>query len=122
MIGIPLFSYEWTVDVLLSGILGVGLYWHFSGRVWCRFACPLAALMNISEKARCISCNVCTAVCHQGVDVMSFAQRGLPVADPQCVRCSACIEECPTAVLRFGEVDGEGRVIRLDTLEAVHKT
>ncbi|MEE2890139.1 MAG: NAD(P)-binding domain-containing protein [Planctomycetota bacterium] len=132
LIGIPLFSYEWTVDVLLSGILGVGLYWHFSGRVWCRFACPLAALMNIyarfsrfriiSEKARCISCNVCTAVCHQGVDVMSFAQRGLAVADPQCVRCSACIEECPTAVLAFGEVDGEGRVIRLDTLAAVRKS
>ncbi|MAW77310.1 MAG: hypothetical protein CMJ95_08000 [Planctomycetes bacterium] len=127
--GIPLLSYEWTVDVLFSGILGVGLYWHFSGRVWCRFACPLAALMNIyarfsrfrivAEKARCISCNVCTAVCHQGVDVMAFAQRGIPVEDPQCVRCSACIEECPTTVLRFGEVDADGRVVRLDSLQAI---
>ncbi|MEC9476679.1 MAG: NAD(P)-binding domain-containing protein [Planctomycetota bacterium] len=127
--GIPWLSYEWTVDVLFSGILGVGLYWHFSGRVWCRFACPLAALMNIyarfsrfriiSKKERCISCNVCTAVCHQGVDVMAFAQRGIPVEDPQCVRCSACVEECPTAVLRFGEVDDEGHVVRLDSLSAV---
>ena len=23
------------------------LYFHFSGRVWCRFACPLAALMHV---------------------------------------------------------------------------
>ncbi len=126
--GIPLLSYEWTVDLFFSGILGVGLYWHFSGRVWCRFACPLAALMNIyarfsrfriiADKKRCISCNLCTAVCHQGIDVMGFAQRGIPVEDPQCVRCSACVEECPTAVLRFGEVDRDGRVVRLDRLEA----
>ncbi|MGE4618304.1 MAG: NAD(P)-binding domain-containing protein [Planctomycetota bacterium] len=128
MQGIPLLSYEWTVDLFFSGILGVGLYWHFSGRIWCRFACPLAALMNIyarfsrfrilAEKSRCISCNVCTSVCHQGVDVMTFAQRGIPVADPQCVRCSACVEECPTMVLRFGEVDEQGGVVRLDRLTA----
>ncbi|MGE4614396.1 MAG: NAD(P)-binding domain-containing protein [Planctomycetota bacterium] len=125
--GMPLLSYRWTVDLFFSGILGVGLYWHFSGRTWCRFACPLAALMNIyarfsrfriiSDKKRCISCNVCTSVCHQGIDVMGFAQRGIPLEDPQCVRCSACIQECPTAVLQFGEVDADGRVIRLDRLE-----
>lgn len=130
--GIPLLSYEWTVDLFFSGILGIGLYWHFSGRVWCRFACPLAALMHIyarfsrfriiSEKARCISCNVCTAVCHQGIDVMSFAQRGIPLEDPQCVRCSACIEECPTEVLRFGAVDGAGNVVRLDSLAAIRNS
>ena len=49
---------------------------------------------------------------------MGFAQRGIPLEDPQCVRCSACIQECPTAVLQFGEVDADGRVIRLDRLEA----
>ncbi|HIC23859.1 MAG TPA: hypothetical protein EYO84_10560, partial [Planctomycetes bacterium] len=76
----------------------------------------------ISEKARCISCNVCTAVCHQGIDVMSFAQRGIPLEDPQCVRCSACIEECPTEVLRFGAVDGAGNVVRLDSLAAIRNS
>ncbi|MFH1570414.1 MAG: NAD(P)-binding domain-containing protein, partial [Gemmatimonadota bacterium] len=108
-------NYAWSVDLFLSGIIGVGLYWHFSGRVWCRFACPLAALMHVyarcsrfrilAEKERCISCNLCTAVCHQGIDVMSFANRGRPMADPQCVRCSACVESCPTGVLQFGQVD-----------------
>ncbi|MEE8524790.1 MAG: NAD(P)-binding domain-containing protein, partial [Thermoanaerobaculia bacterium] len=34
-------SWKWIVDVLLAGILGVGLYFKYSGRVWCRFACPL---------------------------------------------------------------------------------
>jgi ferredoxin len=121
-------SYKWGVDVLLAGILGYGLYFWFSGRVWCRFFCPLAALMHLyarasrfrilSDKKKCISCNVCTSVCHQGIDVMNFANKGLPMADPQCVRCSACVEACPTGVLAFGQVDRQGRVVALDRLPA----
>jgi thioredoxin reductase/ferredoxin len=114
----PVLNYVWFVDLFCAGILGVGLYWHFSGRVWCRFACPLAALMHIyarfsrfrilAEKSKCISCNVCTSVCHQGIDVMSFANRGLPMEDPQCVRCSACVQSCPTGVLQFGRIGRQG--------------
>jgi NosR/NirI family nitrous oxide reductase transcriptional regulator len=121
-------SYKWVVDVLFGGILGVGLYFLMSGRVWCRFACPLAALMHIyarfsrfgivPEKRKCISCNVCTAVCHQGIDVMAFASRGEVMQDPQCVRCSACVQSCPTGVLTFGRVDDGGRVVALDALRA----
>ena len=122
-------NYVWSVDLLLAGIIGVGLYWHFSGRVWCRFACPLAALMHIyarfgrfrilADKKKCISCNVCTSVCHQGIDIMNFANKGLPMADPECVRCSACVESCPTGVLTFGQVDPRtGAVLRTDRLSA----
>ncbi|MBK7643738.1 MAG: NAD(P)-binding domain-containing protein [Planctomycetes bacterium] len=125
----PVFNYVWFVDLLWAGIIGVGFYWHFSGRVWCRFACPLAALMHIyarftrfrilSEKKKCISCNVCTSVCHQGIDVMNFANKGLPMADPECVRCSACVSSCPTGVLAFGEIDpATGEELRRDKLAA----
>jgi NosR/NirI family transcriptional regulator, nitrous oxide reductase regulator len=120
-------NYKWTVDVFLAGVLGIGLYFWYSGRVWCRFFCPLSALMNVytrlgrfrifAEKKKCISCGVCTAVCHQGIDVMAFAQRGLPMDDPQCVRCSACVQSCPTGVLSFGRL-GEGGQPVLDTLLA----
>ena len=108
-------SWKWTVDVLLAGIIGVGFYVKYSGRVWCRFACPLAALMHIyarfsrfrilPEKKKCISCNACTGTCHMGIDVMNFANKGLPMADPECVRCSACVQICPTGVLRFGTIE-----------------
>src|SRR5205807_2109607 len=70
-------SYKYVVDFTLAGVMGLGCYFWLSGRVWCRFACPLAALMHIyarfsrfrifPEKAKCISCNVCTSVCHQGI-------------------------------------------------------
>jgi thioredoxin reductase/ferredoxin len=121
-------SWKWTVDVIVAGVLGVGLYIKYSGRVWCRFACPLAALMHIyarfsrfrivAEKKKCISCNICTSVCHQGIDIMNFANKGLPMADPQCVRCSACVQSCPTGVLSFGRVDRNGKTIAVDSLGA----
>lgn len=125
----PVINYVWFVDLLWAGILGVALYWHFSGRFWCRFACPLAALMHIyarfsrfriiPEKKKCISCNVCTSVCHMGIDIMNFANKGLPMADPECVRCSACVQSCPTGVLSFGQVDRKsGAVIRKDKIAA----
>ncbi len=44
---LPYLNYQWSVDLFLSGVLGIGLYFWFSGRTWCRFACPLAALMHI---------------------------------------------------------------------------
>ena len=125
---VPLLSYQWMVDLFWAGILGVGLYFHFSGRVWCRFACPLAALMHIytrfsrfrilADKKKCISCNVCTSVCHQGIDIMNFANKGMPMEDPECVRCSACVQSCPTGVLWFGRVDTEGNIIGSDRLVA----
>jgi thioredoxin reductase/NAD-dependent dihydropyrimidine dehydrogenase PreA subunit len=120
-------QYKWVIDVFLAGVVGYGVYFWFSGRFWCRFLCPLAALMNVyarfsrfrifADKKKCISCNVCTSVCHQGIDVMSFANKGLPMADPQCVRCSACVQSCPTGVLSFGQLSPSG-LISIDSLAA----
>ena len=123
--GMGFHGYAWFVDLFLAGIVGYGAYFWFSGRVWCRFACPLAALMHVyarfasfrilAEKKKCISCNVCTSVCHQGIDVMNFANKGLPMADPECVRCSACVGSCPTGVLTFGRIDRQsGKVVGRD--------
>ncbi len=120
-------NYYYVVDIFLAGIVGLGMYFWFSGRVWCRFACPLAALMHVyarfsrfrifAEKSKCISCNVCTSVCHQGIDIMNFANKGLPMEDPQCVRCSACVQSCPTGVLSFGRYSGANLPV-LDRLPA----
>jgi thioredoxin reductase/ferredoxin len=126
VVGVRL-DYYHVVDIFLAGIVGVGMYFWFSGRVWCRFACPLAALMHVytrfsrfrifPEKSKCISCNVCTSVCHQGIDVMNFANKGLPMEDPQCVRCSACVTACPTGVLQFGRYGKNGLPV-LDRMPA----
>ena len=121
------FSYKYLIDLWIAGAIGYGVYFHFSGRAWCRFACPLAALMHIyarftkfrifADKDKCISCNVCTTVCHQGIDVMAFANKGRAMEDPECVRCSACVQSCPTGVLNFGRLDRDQKPI-FDTLPA----
>jgi NosR/NirI family nitrous oxide reductase transcriptional regulator len=72
----------------------------------------------VADKKKCISCNVCTTSCHQGIDVMSFANKGVPMRDPQCVRCSACVQSCPTGVLTFGQVRRDGSLISVDGLMA----
>lgn len=115
------FSYKVIIDLWLAGAIGYGLYFHYSGRVWCRFACPLAALMHIyarfskfrifADKKKCISCNACTSICHQGIDIMNFANKGLPLEDPECVRCSACVQVCPTGVLNFGRFDKNDKAV-----------
>ena len=102
------------IDIIFAGVLGLGVYFFLSGRVWCRFGCPLAAWMHIvnrfsryrilSEKKKCISCNICTKVCHMGIDVMNYANKGIPMNDVECVRCSACVVNCPTQVLSFGKL------------------
>jgi NosR/NirI family nitrous oxide reductase transcriptional regulator len=106
--------YKLGIDVFFAGVLGLGLYFFLSGRVWCRFGCPLAALMHVytrfsrfrifAEKKKCISCNICTKSCHMGIDVMGYANLGLPMNDVQCVRCSACVQACPTETLAFGSI------------------
>ena len=126
---VTLFHYKWLVDLFLAGVVGPGMYFHFSGRVWCRFACPLAAWMHVvarfsrfrilADKKKCISCNVCTSVCHQGIDVMDYANKGQPMDDVECVRCSACVQSCPTGVLTFGGIDRRtGSVVGVDRLVA----
>jgi NosR/NirI family nitrous oxide reductase transcriptional regulator len=115
--------YKLAIDVFFAGVLGLGVYFFLSGRIWCRYGCPLAALMHIysrfskyrifAEKKKCISCNICTKVCHMGIDVMNYANKGVPMNDVECVRCSACVQSCPTEVLSFGKIkaaaDSENR-------------
>jgi polyferredoxin len=109
-------AYSLLVDVVFAGVIGLGVYFFLSGRVWCRFLCPLAALMHLyarfsvyrifADKKRCISCAICTKVCHMGIDVMNYANKGIPLNDVECVRCSACVVSCPLQVLTLGKTEG----------------
>jgi NosR/NirI family transcriptional regulator, nitrous oxide reductase regulator len=104
--------YELLVDVGFAGTISLGVYFFYSGRIWCRFGCPLAAIMHIyakfsryrifADKTKCISCNICTKECHMGIDVMGYASQGRPMDDVECVRCAACVTSCPMDVLSFG--------------------
>ena len=42
---------------------------------------------------------------------MNFANKGMGMEDPQCVRCSACVQMCPTGTLTFGRIGKDGNPI-----------
>ena len=108
------FWYNLVVYTLFSGVIGVGLYPFFGGRMWCRYFCPLAAYMNllgavwsryqISSNDRCIDCAQCNRYCEMGIDIKGFALRQQPftVRNTPCVGCGECIAVCPMNVLAFG--------------------
>jgi len=110
--------YRIGVDVWLIGILPVTLYPFLGGKVWCRYWCPLAKLMDlmsnlyvklgisryhIESNDKCISCNECSRNCLVGIDVMSFAMKQdvLDNSNSSCIGCGVCVTVCPMDVLSF---------------------
>ena len=103
--------YSLVVLSILSGVVGVGLYPLGGTRVWCRFFCPMAALLGVVQKAgryrirvkanMCISCGLCSKYCEMGIDVRAYAQAGVSFTRASCVGCGLCAEVCPRGVLRL---------------------
>lgn len=104
-------TYQFVVVAMLSGVLGVGLYPLMGSRVWCRFFCPLAAILGIVQKLgrfritvkndMCISCGNCSTYCEMGIDVRAYAQENQTFKRASCVGCGMCAHVCPRGVLRL---------------------
>jgi ferredoxin-type protein NapH len=103
--------YLLVVTCMLSGVLGTGLYPLGGTRVWCRFFCPMAALLGLLQKVgryrirvkkdMCISCGLCSTSCEMGIDVRAYAQANQDFTRASCVGCGLCAEVCPRGVLRL---------------------
>jgi putative YpdA family bacillithiol system oxidoreductase len=113
--------YHLIADTWLVGIVPVSLYPFFGGKVWCRYWCPLAKLMNvwsalftrfrlsrfaIHSNDKCIACGECTRNCQVGINVMNYAmkQEVLDNANSSCIGCGICVTVCPMDVLSFQPV------------------
>ena len=108
--------YGFGVGAAFSGVLGVGFYPFLGSRVWCRFGCPMAAILGLQQRlfsrfrittngGQCISCGNCSAYCEMGIDVRAYAQRGENIVRSSCVGCGICSAVCPRGVLKL-ENDG----------------
>lgn len=111
--------YHVIADTWLVGILPVALYPFFGGKVWCRYWCPLAKMMElfsavfarfgksrfaIQSNEKCIACGECSRNCQIGIDVMQFAlkQESIDNLNSSCIGCGICVTVCPMDVLSFG--------------------
>ncbi len=110
--------YGFIVVSMLSGVIGVGAYPIGGTRVWCRYFCPMAALLGITQRIgryriavkenMCISCGLCSKYCEMGIDVRAYAQANKSFQRASCVGCGLCAEVCPRGVLRL-ESSGRGK-------------
>lgn len=116
--------YGFYIGAIFSGVIGVGFYPLLGSRVWCRYGCPMAAILGIQQRifsrfrittngGQCISCGHCSTYCEMGIDVRSYAQRGEDIIRASCVGCGLCSAVCPRGVLRLenGSLDIDMRMM-----------
>jgi polyferredoxin len=102
--------YGFLIGAAFAGVIGVGFYPLMGTRVWCRFGCPMAAILGLIQRfcsrfrittngGQCISCGNCSKYCEMGIDVRAYAQRGENIVRASCVGCGLCAAVCPRGVL-----------------------
>lgn len=104
--------YGFFIGAAFSGVVGVGFYPLMGSRVWCRFGCPMAAILGIFQRYssrfrittngdQCMSCGNCSTYCEMGIDVRAYAQKGENIVRASCVGCGICSAVCPRGVLKL---------------------
>ncbi len=105
-------AYGFYIGAIFSGVVGVGFYPLMGSRVWCRFGCPMAAILGLLQRAfsrfrittnggQCMSCGNCSTYCEMGIDVRAYAQSGENIVRASCVGCGVCAAVCPRGVLKL---------------------
>jgi MauM/NapG family ferredoxin protein len=100
----PFFRLSWVFLVIFAGTVGLNVVAH---RFWCRYLCPLGAMLSLLSRTSlvgrrvstdCVACGKCQASCRMGaVEPKSFA------ADVgECVLCGECRSLCPDAAVSYG--------------------
>jgi polyferredoxin len=112
--------YGFLIGSVFSGVIGTGFYPIMGSRVWCRFGCPMAAVLGLFQRfkskfrittngGQCISCGNCSTYCEMGIDVRAYAQKGENIIRASCVGCGVCSSVCPRGVLNLENLAEEGR-------------
>lgn len=80
----------------------------FERRLWCRYLCPLGALVGLGSKfswvkrrvnqVSCVQCGDCAALCTMGA---ISSEHGFTSDPAECIMCMDCAAPCPKTAITF---------------------
>jgi polyferredoxin len=76
-------------------------------RFWCRYICPVGAIMAVTQKnsllgihrdpIKCSDCKECETACPMQIPILDLDWKKFN--DSECILCMACIDACPAGAL-----------------------
>jgi MauM/NapG family ferredoxin protein len=101
--------------------LGIALLNISRERFWCRYICPLGAMLGLAARwnvpklridpQKCIDCHLCNIHCE--TQASPYPQENWK--SPECVYCYTCSAICPTAAIGFTVKAAPEKVSVIDT-------
>jgi phosphate/phosphite/phosphonate ABC transporter binding protein len=116
LLGFPFDLTLFVLDLILVAlVLGVVLPLAFGPRPYCKMVCETGLLLDRSaafgfgrirrnhgfDRNTCLSCNRCTNVCPQGIDVAREVDLFDRVVSTDCVTCLQCVDRCPNGTIVY---------------------
>lgn len=102
----PAFAQSLALASLFFGILSLNLLAH---RFWCRYLCPLGALLGLLSKvslfrpvigSKCTECTRCAVVCKPGA--VDTTPDNFHIMPSECTVCLDCFANCKPGDISFG--------------------
>ncbi len=104
----PVYYMSVVTALIFVAILALN---RFASRFWCRYLCPLGALLSLATPlslfrrrvtTACTACERCRAACPMG----AIAEGAGPVSPAECLQCRSCAENCPEGAIHFPAFPG----------------
>jgi MauM/NapG family ferredoxin protein len=102
----PFYLANIALLVFFAVVLGLNAV---RSRFWCRYLCPLGALLALISRVafirhrvntdKCISCRKCSSICPTGA---ISPEKDFSADMSECTVCLSCVEGCPTGAISFG--------------------
>ena len=101
----PAFAQSLAIALLFFGVIALNLLAH---RFWCRYLCPLGALLGWLSKisifrpvigSACTECTRCSLVCKPGA--VDTTPGGFQIMPSECTLCLDCLANCKPADIHF---------------------
>ncbi len=105
-LGLGLAQVNTPLLIHMGTLAGTLLGMIFIARFWCRYLCPMGALLALFNRVslfglrlkpgKCTTCELCTKACPMGI----VPHQDINSTD--CIKCGRCVPSCPTGALTVG--------------------